>query len=326
VSTTFNTKVDHVVGGGPYHCVWDNALRPVVTIDPRETVLLHCLEATGGQYSPHSTAADVKRIDLSRVHTLTGPVAVRGAMPGDTLAVEILAFQHEGWAWTSVEPGFGILASEFGDEYALKIWRVDRGAVSFRPGIRIPVEPFCGVMGVAPKEPGAVITIPPRACCGGNMDCKHLRPGATVFFPVHVPGGLFSVGDGHLAQGDGEVCGTAVEAPVSIAVRISLIKNQTIPTVRYETHAAALSPIDAAGHLVTTAAGQDLQQLAKTAVSEMVELLTSRFQLSRMDAYVICSAAGNLKIAVPVLGPRHAGFVTFHMPRSIFDPDLRRNR
>ncbi|HVY21104.1 MAG TPA: acetamidase/formamidase family protein [Bauldia sp.] len=316
-------KVDHVIDGPPYHSMWDNALPPVLEIDSGETVLFRCIEATGGQYSENSTAEDVRHIDLSRLHTITGPVFVRGATPADTLRVDILGIEPAKWGWTSVEPNFGILADRFGAEYALRIWHVDvQGIARFRPDVGVPIEPFCGIMGVAPREPGAIITIPPRAI-GGNMDSKHLRAGATAYFPIQVPGALFSLGDGHLAQGDGEVCGTAIEASMAVTVRISIVKNRTIPAVRYETP-AGVSPIDSAGHFVTTAAGLDLHRLARDAVNGMVDLLTAEFDLSPMDAYVLCSVAGNLKIAVPVLGARHAGFVTFHMPRSIFAQTLRR--
>ena len=318
----FSVPIDHVVGGPPYHSMWDNSLPPLLTIEPGETVLFNCIEAAGGQLTPESTLEEARQIDVKKIHTLTGPIAISGAMPGDTLAVEILGIKHESWAWTAVEPGFGLLADEFEGEATFKIWHVDdEDVASFMPGVRIPVEPFCGVMGVAPKEPGAIITIPPRDI-GGNMDTKYLRPSTTVFFPVQVPSALFSAGDGHLAQGDGEICGTALEGPVSPVLKFWVIKTETISAVRYETKSSPTSLIDAAGHFVTTAAGLDLQQLAHDAVSDMVKLLTAKFELTRMDAYVICSAAGSLKMAVPVLGPRHAGFVTFHMPRSIFADEL----
>lgn len=321
--TTSSLRIDHVVEALSSHCVFDNSLPPALRVYPGETVLMHCIEATGGQYSPESKPEAVLSIDLSRLHTITGPVYVNGAEPGDVLRVEILEITTGDWGWTSVEPGFGILAGEFGSDYALIIWKVENGRASFRDGISIPVEPFCGIMGVAPREPGALLTIPPRAI-GGNMDSKHLTAGAVVDFPVQVPGALFSLGDGHIAQGDGEVCGTAIEGDVSVAVRFSVVKGNPIASVRYTTPPRPPSEIDAQGYFVTTAAGGDLQALARDAVSDMVRLLTDTFEISRMDAYVVCSAAGNLKIAVPVLGPRHAGFVTFHVPRAIFAPELYR--
>lgn len=313
-------KFDHVLKGPPYHCVFDNSIEPMAKVSPGETVLFHCLEATGGQYSRTSTAEAVKTMDMSRLHTITGPVYMVGAMPGDVLKVEILEFATGAWGWTSVEPGFGLLSDEF-DVYELKIWTIENGQASFRPGISIPSAPFCGVMGVAPKEPGPIITLPPRPF-GGNMDSRHMTVGAEVHFPVLVPGALLSIGDGHFAQGDGEVCGTAIECDISIAVRLSLIRGNPISSVRYLTPPPKISPIDAQGAFVTTAAGQDLQQLAHDAVSDMVRLLSETFEISRMDAYVVCSAAGSLKISVPVLGSKHAGFVTFHVPKAVFAKEL----
>ena len=126
-----------------------------------------------------------------------------GAEPGDVLKVEIQEFAHEGWGWTCIYPGFGLLPDDFGNYMGLFIWKVGKdGRAELKPGIRIPIEPFMGIMGVAPKEDGAHSTMPPRRT-GGNLDIRHLCKGSVAYFPVDVPGALFSVGDGHLAQGDG---------------------------------------------------------------------------------------------------------------------------
>src|SRR5690606_35170056 len=144
-----------------------------------------------------------------------GPVYVNGAEPGDVLEVEIRELQHHGWGYTGVWPGKGLLAEDFGDEYALQHWYVgDDGRVGFKPNIRIPIEPFIGFLGNAPAEAGAFNTMMPRPT-GGNMDIRHLTVGSSVFLPVAVPGALFSTGDCHLGQGDGEVCLTAMEAPLT---------------------------------------------------------------------------------------------------------------
>jgi acetamidase/formamidase len=303
---------------GSYHYKWDNSLEPVLTVESGETIALECLEAFGGQFTPESDLNTVKNLDWSRVHCLTGPVGVAGADPGDILQVEILDFAHEGWAWTIIYPGFGLLPEDFGDLHAIKIWRIGTdGRAEFDSGIRLPVEPFCGVMGVALKEPGEHATMPPR-WVGGNLDVRQLIKGTTVYFPVEVPQALFSVGDGHLAQGDGEICGTALETPLTVTVRLSVLKGRAIPRVQFQTDAPTTSKYDGMGYYTTTADGLDLHQGVQNAVRDMIDHLEAQYGLSRDDAYILCSCAGDLKIAVPVLGSTHASLVTFHMPRSIF--------
>ena len=158
---------------------------------------------------------------------------VKGARPGDTLAVEILELRPRDWGWTAIIPGFGLLADEFPDPW-LRISKVEEDArrVAFAEGVTLPFEPFPGTIGVAPPEPGEHSVVPPSVW-GGNMDVKHLRVGTTLFLPVGVEGALFSVGDTHAAMGDGEVCGTAVEAPMDIVVRLSVRRDMTIAAPQY---------------------------------------------------------------------------------------------
>src|SRR5213076_2765178 len=162
------------------------------------------LDASCGQITAESTLADLLALDFSRVDQVAGPIAVSGAMRGDTLEVELLEIVPADWGWTAAIPGFGLLADEFPDA-ALRITRLVDGAAQFLPGVRIPLAPFCGELGVAPIGP-ARSTIPPTET-GGNMDTRHLTAGTRLWLPVQVPGALFSLGDGHAAQGDGEVCG-----------------------------------------------------------------------------------------------------------------------
>jgi acetamidase/formamidase len=244
---------------------------------------------------------------------------VQGAEPGDALAVEFLSFEHEGWAWTSMEPGFGVLHEEFGaDEYHVQIWNVEQERAVMRTGVSVPLDPFCGVVGVAPAEPGAHPTIPPRDV-GGNLDCRELRRGSVAYFPVRCPGALLSLGDGHLAQGDGEVCGTALEAPLIVTVRVRVARDLGLERVRVE---AAPSPHERGPAYVTTATEGDLQAQARQAVSDMVELLIARHDLARHEAYMLCSAAGNLRIAVAPLAPGHGGVVTFELPLHVFGSEV----
>ena len=300
------------------HFRWDNTLAPALTVDSGDSVVIVVREGADGQLTPNSTVKDAINLDWGRVHSLTGPIAVNNAEPGDVLQVEILDIEHNGWAWTGLWPQVGILAEDFGEERALKIWKVGSdGRVGLAQGIRIPIEPFCGVIGVAMKEPGTFTTIPPRSM-GGNLDIRHLCKGSVVLLPVQVPDALFSIGDGHLGQGDGEVCGTALEGPLTITIRLNLQKGRSIPSVQFVTNAPTTSKFDGMGYFATTADGLDLAENVRNAVRRMIDHLQHECGLSAVDAYFLCSVAGDLKIAVPYLLDQHASLVTFHMPRSIF--------
>jgi acetamidase/formamidase len=300
------------------HFRLDNSLAPQLSVSSGDVVVVECRDGTDGQLTPEGTLETLAAVDWGRIHALSGPIAVDGAEPGDVLAVELLDFANPGWGWTGVWPGFGLLADDFGDEYGHHIWWAGAdGRAEFKPGIRVPIEEFCGIMAVALKEPGEHPTMPPRPV-GGNLDVRHFCKGTTVYFPVQVPGALFSLGDGHLAQGDGEICGTAIEAPLTVTVRLSVVKGRSIHSVEAHTPRPTTSRIDGMGHYVTTGTGPDLHDNAKRAVRQMIDYLESERGLSRMDAYILCSCAGDLKIAVPAMGPGHEANVSFHMPYSIF--------
>ncbi len=164
--------------------VWDNALAPALEVESGATVELETADASGGQLNERSTAEDVKNLDLNRVNPVTGPIYVKGAKPGDVLAVEIRELKPHDWGWTAIIPGFGLLADEFPDPW-LNISQVDpqSSTVQFADGITLPFAPFPGTIGVAPQEPGQHSVVPPTKW-GGNMDIKHLRPGTTLFLPV----------------------------------------------------------------------------------------------------------------------------------------------
>ncbi|HEY1511428.1 MAG TPA: acetamidase/formamidase family protein, partial [Solirubrobacteraceae bacterium] len=213
---------------------WDNSIAPVLEIESGETVQFETADASGGQLSPDSTPADVGALDFNRVNPVTGPVFVRGAQPDDVLAVEILELRPHSWGWTAIIPGFGLLADEFTEPW-LRISEVDAagGRVRFADDITLPFAPFPGTIGVAPPEAGSHSIVPPRRW-GGNMDIKHLQPGCTLYLPVGVDGALFSVGDTHAAMGDGEVCGTAVETAMDIAVRLTVRRDLSIHYPQYE--------------------------------------------------------------------------------------------
>jgi acetamidase/formamidase len=297
---------------------FDNSIEPVLTVESGDTVIIKCREGSDGQLTPETTIEGLQTLDWDRIHAITGPISVAGAEPGDVLQVDLLDFENEGWGWTAIFPGFGILADDFGDEWHYKIWRAqDDGRAEFKPGIRVPIEEFMGIMAVAPAEPGIHDSMPPRDV-GGNIDIRHLCKGSTAFFPVQVPGALFSIGDGHLAQGDGEICGIAIEAPLTVTVRLSVVKGKSIPAVQCHTPRPTTHKIDGMGFYVTSAAGPDLEDCARRAVRYMVDHLEGEYGLTRAEAYMLTSCAADLKIAVPRLGDAHAANVTFHMPYSVF--------
>ncbi|MGH2510643.1 MAG: acetamidase/formamidase family protein, partial [Ktedonobacteraceae bacterium] len=261
-------------------------------------------------------SADVlATLDFSVIHPVTGPVAVAGAQPGDMLEVEVLDIQHKGWGWTGIIPGFSLLADEFMTPY-LKIWELQDDHAYFKPGIRIPLEPFCGIMGVALAEPGSFDTIPPRLN-GGNIDIKQLVKGAKLFLPVLYPGALFSLGDAHAAQGDGEVCGTGIEAPMLVTARFSLHKGVSIPELQYSTPGSATEKANKKGYYATTGHSADLYDAAKKAVHNMIGHLTQHYDLTRHEAFALCSVAVDLRVSEVVDAPNW--IISALLPLDIFE-------
>jgi acetamidase/formamidase len=297
------------------HAFWDQSLAPRIEIRPGDTVIFETQEASAGQITPKARAAALSTISFTPIHPLTGPVFVRGAEPGDALEVQVVALKHKGWGWNAVIPGFGLLADEFATPY-LHHYQLTRAGCVFRKDIVIPYEPFCGVMGVAPREPGRLTTIPPREN-GGNIDIRHLTPGSTLYLPVLVKGALFSCGDCHSAQGDGEVNGTGIETPMSVTLRFGLVKRAQLPELRFTTAARKpLTRAGAGGYFVTTAHGPDLFTNAQTAIRYMIDHLAAKYRLSREQAYCLCGAAVDLKISEIVDAPNW--IVSAYLPLAIF--------
>ena len=276
------------------------------------------MEASAGQLHQTSTAGDIGRLDFSKVNPLAGPVFVEGAEPGDVLKVTLLSFAPSGWGWTANIPGFGLLADEF-REPALHVWRYDPGTLApalFGRWARVPLKPFTGTIGVAPAEPGVHSVVPPRRV-GGNMDVRDIALGTELFLPIEVPGALFSVGDTHAAQGDGEVCGTAIESPMKVALRFDLIKQQPLAYPRFTTPGPVTRHLDARGYDTTTGIGPDLMQAARAALRSMVELLVREHGMPAIDAYLLCSVCGDLRISEIVDVPNWT--VSFYFPRVVFE-------
>jgi acetamidase/formamidase len=300
-----------------HHTQWDNSLAPALEIEPGDVVHFECEEVSGGQVTKGCDADVLGGLDMARIYPLTGPVSVRGAEPGDALVVDLLDLEPRGWAWTGVLPGLGLLADDFKEPY---IYHWDLGAgdtTQFVGDISVPVDPFPGTIGVAPAASGEIFVMPPGPF-GGNMDIRHLHKGTTLYLPIQTQGGLFSVGDCHAAQGDGEVCVTGLEAPMGLTMRFNLLKGAHFETPRFRTSGPLNSRHEGAGYYATTGIGPDLMENARAAVRAMVDWLTKERRLAPEDAYLLCSAAGDLKISEVVDQPNW--IVSFYMPLAIF-PD-----
>lgn len=296
------------------HAFWDNTLPPRIRIAPGDTVVFETLEASAGQVGPNSTSEAVRNLNFDLIHPLTGPVYIESAQPGDALVVEIVSIKHKGWGWNAVIPGFGLLAEDFTEPY-LHHYKVGEDC-EFGHDVHIPYEPFCGVMGVAPRDAGRFNTIPPRENAG-NIDIRHLMPGSRAFFPVLVPGALFSCGDCHSAQGDGEVNGTGIETMMSVTLTFSLQKGANIPELRFITPPGKkLTVADEGGYYVTTAHGPDVFKDAQQAIRYMIDHLAANYSMTREQAYCLCGAAVDLKISEIVDAPNW--IVSAYLPLSIF--------
>jgi acetamidase/formamidase len=293
---------------------WDNSVEPRLVIDPGDTVIIECAEPEG-QVTADWKSEDFDHFDESLSHALTGSILIKGARPGDVLEVEILDMQHKGWGWSGHQTGFGLLADDFDYDYIYH-WRLEGDECHFVNGIVIPFEPFPGVVGVAPREPGRINTVPPRQN-GGNVDVRDLVVGSTFWLPVNVDGALFATGDCHAAQGNGEVAGNGIESPMTVTMRFGLRNDLTIKELQVRRPSPA-SRTDTKGYHITTAHGPDLFENARSAVRYMIDWLADTRALSPSEAYVLCSVAGELKISQIVDVPNW--IVSMHIPLSIF-PD-----
>jgi acetamidase/formamidase len=282
--------------------VWDRALQPRLHIQPGDEVQIECTDASGGQVQPDMKVADYLKIDRTRIHALTGPIWIEGAEPGDVLQVDVLATRHSGWGWTSVVEGLGLLKERFREPYLFH-WQLDGESTSSLAPAIVPVRPFLGVMGVARADNGAFRTRPPGPF-GGNLDVRELCAGSTLYLPVYNHGALFSCGDGHAAQGDGEVCINGIECPLDVTLAFRLHKYQALPgpLVEAREHIAPDSMADA---WIVVETGTDLLETSRSATNRMVDLLISRWGFSAVHAYLLCSVALKLRISQLVNEPVH---------------------
>ena len=313
-----NPSSNHQLGRSSLHIGWDNTNKPVLTVQPGDTIEFDLMDAGGGQITPDSTVEDLGRLDFEKVNPTVGPVRVEGAEPGDALKVSVLSIRTEGWGWTANIPGFGLLAERF-DQPALHVWRFDPltlEAAVYQPGGRVPLKPFPGIMGVAPAEPGVHSAVTPLQT-GGNMDTRDLGEGAELYLPVAVDGALFSIGDGHAAQGDGEICGTAIECPMKALIKLDLVKNAGLKYPRFTTTGPVSRHLDEKGYMVTTGIGPDLMEAAREAANAMVDLIAKESGMRDVDAYMLLSVCADLRISEIVDMPH--GVVSCYFPRIVFE-------
>lgn len=286
----------HYFPSDQVHFTWDEANEPVISVDDGDTVVMVTRDVSDNQITPESDTSVIDGLDWDRVYPLAGPIAVNGAEPGDTLAVEILDLRTQGWGWTAILPGLGLLPEDFPDAY-LRIFDISGGDVAqFREDIAIPLTPFLGTMGVCPAGAHDQAIMPP-GIFGGNMDTRQLTRGTTLFLPVQVAGAHFSCGDAHGCQGDGEVCVTGLEAPMYVALRFRLQKGRSIPAPQYKAPGPLTPRVDTGGFYGTTGVGPDLYVNAQEAIRAMVAHLGAEHGLSGEDAYLLCSLCVDLKIS-----------------------------
>ena len=281
------------------HGKFSRDFAPVLTIDSGDTVVFRTLDAGWGLEGPSLPRAKFEPRDSERDsgHALCGPVFLRGAEPGMALAVEIKDLQPGSWGWLAA-CGW---PSEFNQRLGADTleenrmeWRLDATKQVWRnqSGHEVASRPFMGVMGMPPDEPGLHSTAPPRVT-GGNLDCKELIVGSTLYLPIAVPGGLFSVGDGHGVQGDGEVCGTAIECPIE---RVELTF-RLLPELRLATPRA-----EVAGGWITLGFDEDLDEAMYRALEGMLELMEEKHGLTRRDALALASLVVDLRVTQIVNG------------------------
>jgi acetamidase/formamidase len=304
---------EHTIAPNLIHHVWDRSLDPALIIESGDVVQFELLMAGDGQVFEGATFEDVA-FDFDTIYNLSGPIYVEGAKPGDTLEIELLSLEPGEWGWTVFLPELGLLADDFPDGY-LKLWDLPGGhRATLVPGVEVPCAPFLGTMGNCIDEPGQHLPFPPHKG-GGNLDNRHLTQGSSLWLPVLCEGALFSCGDPHAAQGDGEVCVSAIECAMTARLRFTLRKSR-IAAPAFRTPDALASSAASGGYHATMGISPDLMEGSKAAVRVMIAWLVEEHGLSREDAYILCSVAGDLKILEVV----DAGVwnVAMAMPLSVF--------
>ena len=289
---------EHTLSAIPTHSRWNAVLPPRLTIGSGDMVHFECQDSSGAQAHRDMTVEEFQGIDRGLIHALTGPVAIEGAEPGDVLQIDVLDVRHKGWGWSSVIPGLGFLKQRFTEPFLFH-WQLEPLiSRSLGPAI-VPLRPFCGIMGVAPAEQGEFRTRPP-GIFGGNMDVRELAAGSSLYLPVLQPGALYSCGDAHAAQGDGEVCINGIECPADVSFRFHLHKHQPLAGPLVE---SSVAPDEHGVAWVVVESSTDALASAHGATNRMVDLLASRWGFDPVYAYLLCSVAMHLRFSQVVNEP-----------------------
>ncbi|MBM4407716.1 MAG: acetamidase [Chloroflexi bacterium] len=271
---------------------------PLMTVGSGAVLELSFRDASDGQVRPTSAAEELNRHEDGRSNPITGPIVVEGAQPGDVLQVDVLEFEVDTWGWTCSAPGFGLLAQDFPDPI-LCHWEI-RDGFAAALGLRVPTAPFPGVLGTCPAGPGQPFSVIPPRGVGGNLDIRQLVAGATAYLPVELAGAWFGAGDGHARQGDGEVCGSAIETESRGRLRLTLRRDLHLTSPAFETPA---EPRAAGAMFGTTGVEPDLMLASQNAVRRMIEWLVPRYGVTPEDAYLLCSVLVDLRISEVVDAP-----------------------
>jgi len=287
---------------GPVHRLWTTAHQPVLAVADGDTVTFDVQEALAGQFDALDTGDPLPELDWDRVYPMAGPIVVDGAEPGDALEIEVLEVAPTDWGWTAVVPGLGLLADDFPKAHYHRWDLTDRRGADFKGLATVPLRPFLGVIGVCPDTADPLPVLPPGPF-GGNLDCRDLVAGSRLFLPVQVPGARLALADPHAAQGDGEVCVSAIEASATGTVRVRLHKGRRLPGPQLRTAGPLRQGIDEAGYYATMGVGPDLMAAARDALRAMIDHLGTEYGLDPVDAYVLSSACVDLKITEVVDAP-----------------------
>jgi len=278
------------------HRSWRTDIEPGLIVESGSTITFSCQPGSGKDITPDTSLTEAISAPFPG-HVLTGPVYIRGAQPGDVLEIELLEIDHGDWGYTLVRPGAderGLLPKEFEQPY-LHHWQLDGDFATFVDDIRVPIDPFPGTIGVAPDETDTKSTIPPRSV-GGNLDVKYLTEGSTLLLPIEVEGAYFSIGDGHAAQGDGEVCLTAIETPLTVTAKLTVHSNRSISMPQFHSIRSSTNRIYQGGFHGTVGVAPSLLDASKIAIREMIKWLGTNHYLSLYEAYILCSVAVDLSI------------------------------
>ena len=292
------------------HPHWDRSLEPAYSVADGSVLTMGCPDASNGLLGPHSTSQDIAAIDFKQLDPLCGPIHVEGAEPGDTLQVDVLDIELAAWGWTGLLKGFGLLADEFPQPY-YRSFDLTRDTVDVF-GLPFRMQPMMGVLGVAPAAAGAFPSITPTRA-GGNIDVRYLGPGATIYLPVLNPGALLSGGDGHALQGEGEISGTAIEAPMNATLRVKLHKRQPLAAPVIDFSTARYTETEYRDFL---GIGPDLYQAARDAARYAVDALAAHFRVEPHEAYAVLGMVGELRIHEIVDQPHWV--VGCMLPRRLF--------